>query len=104
MHRCLLVPEIVTIVCDRLSDPPLSSDLSSDLASLAAFARTCHAVHEKALDRLWLTQNTIIPLLRCMPADVWEKRPYYSDDWSLGDDEEDIKFVVVGYSTNNTLY
>ncbi|KAJ7772831.1 hypothetical protein DFH07DRAFT_733536, partial [Mycena maculata] len=40
-------------------------------ADLAALARTCTSFHEIALDELWRHQDTIMNLIRCMPADLW---------------------------------
>ena len=62
MDRCLSVTDIVYIICEKLSEPlGLTGNFSNELASLAALARTCRAVHEPALDHLWHTQTSIIP-------------------------------------------
>ncbi|KAJ7448807.1 hypothetical protein FB451DRAFT_1567202, partial [Mycena latifolia] len=41
-------------------------------ATWSALARTCFAFHDIALDELWRHQETIVNLIRCMPADLWE--------------------------------
>lgn len=39
--------------------------------TLFFLALTCHATSESALDALWHTIYDIIPLIRCMPDDLW---------------------------------
>ena len=94
MHRCLSVTDIVYVICEKLSEPlGLAGNFSRELASLAAFVRTCRAVHEPALDHLWHTQTSIIPLLRCMPDGTWEYRSYYEEQ----NGHEEIERSIVGY-------
>ena len=100
MHHCFSIPEIVSIICENISDLPDIGGLSCELVDLAAFARTCRAVHEQALDRLWHTQTSIIPLLRCMPDDVWEN---YREDEDDVDVDSKPRFIVVKYFTNRIL-
>ena len=100
MHRCLSVTDIVYVICEKLSEPlGLTGNFSRELASLAAFARTCRAVHEPALDHLWHTQTSIIPLLRCMPDGTWEYRSYYEEQ----NGHEEIERAIVGYPTSPIL-
>ena len=100
MHRCLSVTDIVYVICEKLSEPlGLAGNFSRELASLAAFARTCRAVHEPALDHLWYTQTSIIPLLRCMPDGTWEYCPYHEEQNGY----EEIERAIVGYPTNRIL-
>lgn len=78
MHRCWSIPEIVTIICEKLSSESEYGEREVD--GLAIFARSCRTVHEQALDVLWHKQETIVPLLRCMPDDVWEARDSFDSD------------------------
>ncbi|KAJ7504688.1 hypothetical protein B0H11DRAFT_2273266 [Mycena galericulata] len=70
MHRTLKIPELVDIIISELG--PETSRTSA--RALAALACTCTTFHEQALDALWKSQNTAMNLLRCMPADLWDKR------------------------------
>jgi hypothetical protein len=74
MHKCLLISEIVTRVCLGLCCDSDSYYGRQYAGSLAAFAITCRAISEPALDVLWHTQYSIAPLLRCMSSDLWEER------------------------------
>jgi hypothetical protein len=65
MHRCLLIPEIVYLLCLELGN------VSAE-ASLAAFAQTCLVFSEPALDALWYELYDLQPLVKCMPRDLWE--------------------------------
>jgi hypothetical protein len=40
--------------------------------SLAAFAQTCLVFSEPALDALWYELHGLLPLVRCMPCDLWK--------------------------------
>ncbi|KAJ7734276.1 hypothetical protein B0H16DRAFT_1327627, partial [Mycena metata] len=64
---------------------------------LAVLARTCTLISKPALDALWAFQDTIIPLLDCMPPTIWQndrldgpmltfsiqslRRPIVPSDW-----------------------
>jgi hypothetical protein len=65
MHRCLLIPEIVCLVCLELRNEHPD-------ASLAAFAQTCLVFSEPALNALWYELYDLQPLVKCMPRDLWE--------------------------------
>ncbi|KAJ7171386.1 hypothetical protein C8R46DRAFT_948444, partial [Mycena filopes] len=64
MHHALEIPEILDLVVAQLA-----LDRHCDLAALAL---TCTDTHDVALDVLWREQDTVLNLLRCMPADLWE--------------------------------
>ena len=64
MHRCLLIPEIARLICSELRNVGARK-------SLAALAQTCLAISEPALDSLWYEIHDIIPLVKCMPPDLW---------------------------------
>ena len=72
MHRCLQIQEPLSIVFEyvhiprkALEDDPLSA------SSLARLARTCKAFQDPALDILWHSQYSLVPLLKCLPRDAW---------------------------------
>ncbi|KAJ7435786.1 hypothetical protein B0H11DRAFT_670908 [Mycena galericulata] len=93
MHRCLTITEIRNIICfnldascvdaeGRLLDPPHPDNRPA----LAALARTCTSFSGPALDVLWRTQISLVPLLRCMPEDLfppYESQNHYARTWSL---------------------
>jgi hypothetical protein len=65
MHRLFLIPEIVCLLCAELGNVGAKR-------SLAAFAQTCSAFSEPALDALWYELHDVLPLVQCMPRDLWE--------------------------------
>jgi hypothetical protein len=73
MHKALLISEVVANVCSELVREHLFDDCQYP-GTLAAFAATCRAISEPALDVLWCTQLSLVPLLRCMAPDLWEER------------------------------
>ncbi|KAG5637508.1 hypothetical protein H0H81_004334 [Sphagnurus paluster] len=64
MHRCLLIPEIVSMICQQCDYP--------SRPTLAALARTCQLFSEPALQCLWEEVEGLAHLIRCMPADLWK--------------------------------
>jgi len=73
MHVCLSIREILAMICNELAP---SDDLNGevhDLDALAMLARTSRTFSEPALDPLWNGLGSILPLLRCMPSDLWEE-------------------------------
>jgi hypothetical protein len=73
MHQALLISEVVANICSQLVRGP-HWYYDQCLGTLAAFAVTCRAISEPALDALWCTQVSLAPLLRCMSSDLWEGR------------------------------
>ncbi|KAJ7141796.1 hypothetical protein C8R43DRAFT_954755 [Mycena crocata] len=78
MHCTLKTLEIVEPICEQTGTCrywtdflPASKGGSSDLPALA---RTSTALLNPALDELWRHQDTIVNLLKCMPADLWDIR------------------------------
>ncbi|KAJ6514431.1 hypothetical protein C8R47DRAFT_1064180 [Mycena vitilis] len=70
MHRALEIPDVVHMVCGYLP-----ADLSGSSRTLAALASTCKVLRDPALGALWRTQTSIIPLLSCMPEDLFNINP-----------------------------
>ncbi|EIW85670.1 hypothetical protein CONPUDRAFT_142143 [Coniophora puteana RWD-64-598 SS2] len=59
MHSALLVSEIFAQILLELSN--------RDLFSLST---TCHDLSEPALDQLWSTQSSLVPLVKCLPKEL----------------------------------
>ncbi|KAJ7088754.1 hypothetical protein B0H15DRAFT_840663 [Mycena belliarum] len=76
MHRCLSLPEVFQIILEKLDEahsdllPPLYRSRGS--SSHARLARTCRLFSDAALNMLWRNQCTMIALLKCFPAHLWE--------------------------------
>ncbi|KAK6984283.1 hypothetical protein R3P38DRAFT_3105272 [Favolaschia claudopus] len=68
MHRALRILEIVEAVCAHL--PPYSSP--SARSTLYSVALVCRFFSGPALDVLWSTQYSLVNILSCMPAGLWE--------------------------------
>ncbi|GLB38758.1 hypothetical protein LshimejAT787_0506230 [Lyophyllum shimeji] len=69
MHRSLQIPEIVKLICEQLE--VINPQTSEQFKCLAAFLRTCRAFHEPALSIVWSNVDSLVPLLKCMPRDLW---------------------------------
>ncbi|KAJ7606354.1 hypothetical protein DFH06DRAFT_243122 [Mycena polygramma] len=80
MHRGLYIDEIRGLIVSEF-------DRVAHSKELAVLARTSTIFHDLALNALWEEQVTIMPLLRCMPVDIWEltgqtlRRPLTSAEW-----------------------
>jgi hypothetical protein len=66
MHRCLAIQDILRLICESFDPSGRSS------STLFALACTCHTFKEPALDYLWHTQTSLMPLFKCLPQDMWE--------------------------------
>ncbi|KAJ7664245.1 hypothetical protein B0H17DRAFT_1336744 [Mycena rosella] len=62
MHRCLEISEVLRAIFDQLSR-----------RTLASLARTCQGLRDPALDVLWHSQRSLLPLLKCLPPHIWEE-------------------------------
>ncbi|KAJ7110701.1 hypothetical protein C8R43DRAFT_1139272 [Mycena crocata] len=83
MHRCLQISEVVQAICDQTSR-----------RNLVSLARTCQALRDTALDAIWHTQKSLLPLVKCLPPHIWEEvlekkgrtlrllEPITPDDWT----------------------
>lgn len=95
MGRCLAIPEFITGVCRHL-DTMERVEEGRQRGSLAALAVVCRKVSPYALDVLWAHLSSVLPLLMCMPSDLWDenwmpsqhavrqlalKRPIQPGDW-----------------------
>ncbi|KIJ19810.1 hypothetical protein PAXINDRAFT_166033 [Paxillus involutus ATCC 200175] len=76
MHRALVVPEILLIIFNSITD-----DLDNPLrATLAAVARTCRSFQSPAEGILWSELRSIQPLYPILPAEVRKKE---TQTWTL---------------------
>jgi len=66
MHACLNVDEIVRRIAWKLIAPRA-------VATTVALARCHRAFEDPVLDELWEIQNHLLPLLKILPADVWNE-------------------------------
>jgi hypothetical protein len=64
MHRCWYVPELLDMILGHL----VGSE--SGEMTLSRLAVTCQRFQNPALNLLWREQQSLLPLLKCLP-DVW---------------------------------
>jgi hypothetical protein len=69
MHRCLFITEILYLIFEEIW-----SGAEQRHKTLATMARCCRAFEAPALDVLWRAQDSLEPLLACLPADIWQDR------------------------------
>ncbi|KII83691.1 hypothetical protein PLICRDRAFT_32701 [Plicaturopsis crispa FD-325 SS-3] len=85
MHDCLYISEIVSRVCTELRlgslAPKARGQKGFCFGDIARLARTCHALRDPALDALWHTLPSLAPLVRTLPADLWEEREAAEDEY-----------------------
>ncbi|KAJ6465557.1 hypothetical protein C8R47DRAFT_1155050 [Mycena vitilis] len=74
MHCSLRIPEVIAMICSQLEPAgiPWTRIRKARGKDLAVLARTCTSFHDAALDALWNHQDTLMNLVRCMPADLWK--------------------------------
>ncbi|EIW81627.1 hypothetical protein CONPUDRAFT_165716 [Coniophora puteana RWD-64-598 SS2] len=77
MHRALQTPEITLLIADQVSEFVRSKKYddvptAAVKADLLHFALACQIFRDPALNLLWCVLETVRPLLRCLPADLWE--------------------------------
>lgn len=63
MHRALEIPELIHAIASSTDD--------DDGRTRLAFALTCRAFLEPAIDLLWVSQDGLYNLIRCLPQDLW---------------------------------
>ncbi|KAF8867591.1 hypothetical protein BD779DRAFT_1483164 [Infundibulicybe gibba] len=68
MHHCLLIPEILQVICAHLRG---ISRIQDWRRNLQAVALVCRNFHNATLDFLWYRIGGLLPLLRTLPSDVW---------------------------------
>lgn len=60
VHHCLQIPEVVRFICDGL-----------DGKSAYSMALVAKRFLEPALDVRWRELTSFVPIIRCLPDDVW---------------------------------
>ena len=75
MHRCLQIQELLSIIFQNVCIQ----------GTLARLARTCTDFRDPALNVLWHTQNTFLPLFECLPRDAWviKKKKFVSNNLEI---------------------
>ena len=71
MHQCLEIPEILEIICKILKNDFDNNVNRESLSTLSSVARTCRCFHELALDILWHSLDSLVPLLKTFPRSLW---------------------------------
>ena len=66
MHACLNVDEIVRLIALELV-------AFGGEATAVCLACCCKIFEDPALDALWATQESLLPLLKSLPSDVWKE-------------------------------
>lgn len=67
-HHCLAIEEIQSVVFEYVA-----LDTSTGQRTLLSVALSCKVFLGPSLDVLWRTQASLVPLLKCMPSDLWEE-------------------------------
>jgi hypothetical protein len=70
MHKCLEIPEISGLIFDSLLNDAPSGE---SRRTMLALALTCRGFEDIALDVLWHTQTSLVPLIKCTPSDLWRE-------------------------------
>ncbi|KAJ6521161.1 hypothetical protein DFH09DRAFT_1193076 [Mycena vulgaris] len=65
MNRTLAIPEVIGLIFDQVADDDRGWEALSHLA------QTCRAFSDPALDLLWVSQESLVPILATIP-DFWE--------------------------------
>ncbi|KAH7911769.1 hypothetical protein BJ138DRAFT_1112953 [Hygrophoropsis aurantiaca] len=74
--------DIIFYILDSLLVAHKPGASSNEQPELATLARTCRALRDPALNVLWRTQYSLVPLLSTLPGDAWEVMMDTSDVWS----------------------
>lgn len=93
MHRCLQIPEILSLIFNETYVEDV--DKLGDTSSLSA---VCKLFHEVGSPVLWSTLWSLRPLIKCMPDDVWQEE----DD--EGDSDVDYRYRIRTFILVITLY
>jgi hypothetical protein len=69
---CVLVPDIIDLICSEVDQLECPSERR---LTLNALARTSRLLHESAMNHLWYELHSLAPLIMCMPEDLWRVMP-----------------------------
>jgi hypothetical protein len=97
MHHCLEVNELVALICQFLHQD------RKNRKSLVAFATTCKAFRDPALSILWSNLTTLVPLVKCLPIDVWEMKPVDPSQTEALEFFELVRILPLCLSQSSTL-
>ncbi|KAF8887135.1 hypothetical protein BD779DRAFT_1528264 [Infundibulicybe gibba] len=62
MHQCLLIQEILQVICAHINYPR---------RDMLAVALVCRDFFDASMDQLWYHVSNLIPVLQCLPSDIW---------------------------------
>ncbi|KAI0071244.1 hypothetical protein K474DRAFT_1669184 [Panus rudis PR-1116 ss-1] len=68
MHRCLYISDILPNICDYV----MQDGKNESRAAVAYLAQTCSCFYEPAMNTLWRTLNSLVPLFFCLPKETWK--------------------------------
>ncbi|KAJ7667079.1 hypothetical protein B0H17DRAFT_1142964 [Mycena rosella] len=71
--RTLLMPEIVRMICDEANTESFMYSIPPQ-NTLVSLARTSRMFSDPALDIIWREQDSLAPLVKCMPDTLWEEK------------------------------
>lgn len=87
MHRCLEVAEIVATIIDYVEVLPHIAPLDGGFTPftegkhhLLQLAVTCRVFSDAALNALWRTQKSLLPLIQTLPEDAWDDTITHEDN------------------------
>lgn len=89
MHRCLAIPEIVTIICEFILEGNICLRPRDVLGRLAL---CCKALNGPATAALWKQLPSIVPLLKALPPQTFKEDAYRS------------RFVSSSSRVNSTMF
>ncbi|KAG6379444.1 hypothetical protein JVT61DRAFT_11920 [Boletus reticuloceps] len=82
MHRCLLISEILCNILEFTqqyeespSDDGCKEGRKLRNQTLVYLAQTCHTFSSPALDQLWIRLDSLGPLIKLLPENIW-KNPF----------------------------
>ena len=67
MHHCLEVAELVWLLAECMDEE------NDRLPTLRSMALTCRGFSKPVFRVLWRDLDSLVPLLRCFPEDLWGK-------------------------------
>jgi hypothetical protein len=70
MHHCLHVTEILRFIFQLTASEESGSRKRNQ--TLYSIALTCRSFQDPALDLLWYSQTSLVPLFKTLPRDLWD--------------------------------
>ncbi|KDR77119.1 hypothetical protein GALMADRAFT_225249 [Galerina marginata CBS 339.88] len=76
MHRAIQIQEVLLMIFHHVRENNgTSEDERSSKAALVNLALTCSGLLEPALDTLWLSMSSLLPLIKCLPEHTTQLTP-----------------------------